>query len=159
MLRNKRLTRQVTVPVSAGLLTDTSSYFQALTAYSAGDPAPIVERLSEASMLAVVNSRQLVSDLQMIRREWESKITARRNSAVHRVADLLITRPVVNAQLVSEQLRMAINNVYRYLDQLVESKIIVEFTDQGRNRAWCASEVLGALDAFAERAGRRAPLA
>lgn len=159
MLRNKRLTRQVTVPVSAGLLVDTSSYFQALTAYREGDPAPIVQRLSEASMLAVVNGRQLVADLQTIRRKWASQITARRGSAVHRVADLLIKRPVVNAQLVSDHLGIAISNVYRYLDPLVESKVIVEFTDQTRNRAWRAPEVLGALDAFAERAGRRALLA
>jgi hypothetical protein len=45
------------------------------------------------------------------------------------------------------------------LDPLVEAKIIVEFTDQARNRAWRAPEVLGALDAFADRAGRRALLA
>jgi Fic family protein len=159
MLRNKRLTRQVTVPVSAGLLTDTSSYFQALTAYRDGDPAPIVQRLSEASVLAVVNGRQLVADLQTIQGKWESKITARRGSAVHRVPDLLIKRPVVNAQLVSDHLGIAISNVYRYLDPLVESKIIVEFTDQARNRAWRAPQVLDALDAFAERAGRRALLA
>jgi Fic family protein len=159
MLRNKRLTRQVTVPVSAGLLSDTSSYFHALTAYRDGDPAPIVQRLSEASMLAVINGRQLVADLQTISGKWASQITARRGSAVHRVADLLIKRPVVNAQLVSDQLDIAISNVYRYLDPLVEAKIIVEFTDQARNRAWCAPEVLGALDAFAERAGRRALLA
>lgn len=159
MLRNRRLTRQATVPVSAGLLTDTKSYFQALTAYREGNPAPIVARLSEASILAVGNGRHLVADLQTIRGQWESKITARRNSAVHRVADLLIKRPVVNAQLVSDQLNIAISNVYRYLDPLIESKIIVEFTDQTRNRAWRAPEVLGALDAFAERAGRRALLA
>jgi Fic family protein len=159
MLRNKRLTRQVTVPVSAGLLNDTTSYFQALTAYREGDPAPIVERFSEASLLAVVNGRQLVADLQTIREKWESKITARRNSAIHRVADLLIKRPVVNAQLVSDHLGIAINNVYRYLAPLIEYRIIVEFTDQARNRAWRAPEVLGALDAFAERAGRRALLA
>lgn len=156
MLRNKRLARQVTVPVSAGLLTDTNSYFQALTAYREGDPAPIVERLSEASILAVINGRQLVADLQTIRGQWDSKITARRNSAVHRVADLLIKRPVVNAQLVSDQLNIAVSNVYRYLAPLLESEIIVEFTDQARNRAWRAQEVLDALDAFAERAGRRA---
>lgn len=156
MLRNKRLTRQVTVPVSAGLLTDTHSYFQALTAYREGDPAPIVKRMSAASILAVVNGRHLVDDLQTIRRQWESKINARRDSAVHRVADLLIKRPVVNAQLVSDQLNIAMSNVYRYVDPLVEAKIIVEFTDQARNRAWRAPEVLGALDAFAERAGRRA---
>ncbi len=156
MLRNRRLTRQVTVPVSAGLLTDIDSYFSALTAYRAGDPAPIVERLSEASLLAVVNGRQLVADLQTIRGQWDSKITARRDSAVYRLADLLIKRPVVNAQLIHDQLNIPINNVYRYLTPLIEADIIVEFTDQARNRAWRATEVLSALDAFAERAGRRA---
>ena len=108
--------------------------------------------------MAVVNGRHLVADLRSIRESWNSKITARRDSAVHRVADLLIKRPVVNAQLVSDQLSVAIGNVYRYLDPLVEAKIIVEFTDQARNRAWRAPEVLGALDAFATRAGRRGPV-
>lgn len=155
MLRNKRLTRQVTVPVSAGLLTDTDSYFQALTAYREGDPSPIVERLSAASILAVDNGRHLVSDLRTIRQFWASKITARRDSAVHRIADLLIKRPVINAKLVTRELNIPMSNVYRYLDPLIKAGIIVEFTDQSRNRAWRAPEVLAALDAFAERAGRR----
>ena len=43
MLRNKGLTRQVTVPVSAGLLADTDAYFAALTSYRDGDAAPIVD--------------------------------------------------------------------------------------------------------------------
>jgi hypothetical protein len=37
----------------------------------------------------------------------------------------------------------------------VNAGVIVEFTDRTRNRAWRAPDVLGALDAFAERAGRR----
>ena len=155
MLRNKRLTRQVTVPVSAGLLTDTDSYFQALDAYREGDSALIVERLSAASILAVDNGRHLVSDLRAIRESWASKITARRDSAVHRIADLLIKRPVVNARLLTRELNIPMSNVYRYLDPLIRTAIIVEFTDQSRNRAWRAPEVLHALDAFALRAGRR----
>ena len=111
--------------------------------------------MSEASLLAVVNGRQLVADLQAIREQWDSKIRARRDSAVYRVADLLIKRPVVNAQLIQDQLDIPITNVYRYLTPLVAADIIVEFTDQSRNRAWRAPEVLSALDAFAERAGRR----
>jgi hypothetical protein len=79
--------------------------------------------MSEASIRAVANGRHLMDDLQTIRGQWESKITARRNSAVHRVADLLIKRPVVNAQLLSDQLKVAISNVYRYLDPLVEAQI------------------------------------
>jgi len=155
MLRNKRLTRQVTVPVSAGLLTDTDSYFQALNAYREGDLAPIIERLSAASILAVDNGRHLVSDLRTIRETWASKITARRDSAVHRIADLLIKRPVVNAKLLTRELNIPMSNVYRYLDPLINTGVIAEFTDQSRNRAWRAPEVLQALDAFALRAGRR----
>jgi hypothetical protein len=41
------------------------------------------------------------------------------------------------------------------VDPLTDAGIVAEFTDRTRNRAWRAPEVLGALDAFAERAGRR----
>ncbi|WP_197374088.1 Fic family protein [Mycolicibacterium baixiangningiae] len=155
MLRHKRLTRQITVPVSAGLLTDTDAYFGALSSYRDGDPAAIVERLSEASLLAVANGRRLVTDLRSIREQWDTRITARRDSAVHRVADLLIKHPVFNAQLLQRELGIRTGNARRYVDPLTAAGIIVEFTDRARNRAWRAPEVLSALDAFAARAGRR----
>lgn len=155
MLRHKRLTRQITVPVSAGLLTDTDAYFGALGSYRDGDPAPIVERLSEASMLAVANGRRLVADLRSLREEWNARIIARRDSAVHRVADLLIKHPVFNARLLQRELGVRTGNARRYVDPLTDAGIIVEFTDRARNRAWRAPEVLSALDDFATRAGRR----
>lgn len=155
MLRQKRLTRQITVPVSAGLLTDTDGYFDALGAYRQGDIAPIVARLSEASLLAVTNGRQLVAELRSIRVEWNSRIAARRDSAVHRVADLLIKHPVLNARFLQRELGIRTGNARRYIDPLAEAGIIVEFTDRARNRAWRAPEVLSALDSFAARAGRR----
>lgn len=157
MLRNKRLTRQITVPVSAGLLTNTDAYFDALGSYREGDPGPIVERLSAASVLAVVNGRQLVGDLRSIRESWNSKITARRDSAVHRVADLLIRQPVFNARVLQRELAISTGNARRYVDPLTDAGIIIEFTDRTRDRAWRAPEVLSALDAFAVRAGRRPP--
>lgn len=67
MLRHSRLTRLITVPVSAGLLTNTDSYFDALSSYREGDPVPIVGRLAEASILAVINGRHLISDLRELR--------------------------------------------------------------------------------------------
>lgn len=80
MLRAHRLTRNVTVPVSAGLLTDTNGYFDALTAYREGDPAPIVERLANASFAAAANGRQLVLDLREVRQGWQDTIKARRGA-------------------------------------------------------------------------------
>jgi hypothetical protein len=73
-----------------------------------------VERMSKASILAVVNGRHLVDDLQTIRGQWHRRSPpAATRPCVHRVADLLIKRPVVNAQQVSDQLNVAIDNVYR----------------------------------------------
>jgi Fic family protein len=155
MLRNKGLTRQVTVPVSAGLLADTSAYFAALTSYRDGDAAPIVESFSQATVLAIANGRQLVIDLRDIRETWNDVITARADSAVWKVADLLTRRPVVNAALLAQELGIESTNAHRYLNPLAKAGILVETTNGPRNRVWRSPEVLAALDAFAERAGRR----
>jgi Fic family protein len=155
MLRSKRLTRNVTVPVSAGLLVDTSEYFDALTAYRAGDPAAIVDRLAAATFAAIGNGRQLVSELREIRGRWKDAVTARRDSAVWRVADLLICHPVVDARLLSRELEISARNTYRYIEPLVRAGVLIEFTDRRRGRAWRSAEVLAALDAFAAGAGRR----
>ena len=155
MLRNKGLTRQLTVPVSAGLLDDTGAYFDALTSYREGDAAPIVECFSRASSRAIINCRLLVADLRDIRRQWTQKIVARSDSAVWKVADLLTRRPVVNAALLAAELGIDSTNAHRYLTPLTEAGILIETTNKVRNRIWRAPEVLAALDAFAERAGRR----
>ena len=85
-----------------------------VTAYREGDPAPIVERLSTASILAVANGRHLVADLRSIRESWDSQITARRDSAVHRVADLLIKQPVFNAQVLQRELGISTVSAYAF---------------------------------------------
>ncbi len=154
-LRHAGLTRQVTVPVSAGLLTDTGTYFAALDAYRAGDPAAIVERFADAAFAALDNGRRLVADLDRIRTAWTERITARRDAAVWRILDLIIGHPVVNAALVGRELAIAPTNVYRSLRPLVDAGILVEFTDNKRDRRWRAPDVLDALDTFATRTGRR----
>lgn len=78
LLRGRGLTRRVTVPVSAGLLADTSSYFDALTAYRDGIPEPIVERLASASFAAIYNGRVLVDELRSLRAGWDDAISTRR---------------------------------------------------------------------------------
>lgn len=157
MLRGHGLTRNVTVPVSAGLLTDTRGYFDALTTYRNGDPAPIVERLANATFAATMNGRQLVAELRTIRSSWDAKIRARSDSMAWKLADLLIRQPVVHAAAVAAELGTTTQNAQRAIAPLAEAKIITEFTGMARNRIWQSNEVLAALDEFAARAGRRGP--
>jgi len=154
-LRAKGLIRNVTVPVSAGLLTDVDGYFAALTQYRDGHPIAIVEAFAEAAFRAVANGPKLVGDLRSIRDEWKERVQARPHAAAWRVADLLLRHPVVNAALIATELDIASQNTYRSLRPLVDAEVLIEFTDRTRNKLWRAPDVLEALDRFATRAGRR----
>lgn len=155
ILRHRGLTRRVTVPVSAGLLTDTNGYFATLTAYRDGDSLPIVSELASAAERALVNGRQLVADLRAIRDRWHDVIAARRGAHAWRLVDVLLRQPVVDAATVSREVPVRPNNAQRAVTPLVDAGILTEFTGYRRNRMWQATEVLTALDAFAARAGRR----
>lgn len=157
MLRHARLTRNVTVPVSAGLLSDTKAYFDALTTYRSGDPLPIVNMFAQAAFKAVANGRLLVGELREIRQRWQERVKARSDSTVWRVVDLLLRRPVVNARVVADDLDLDAKNVHRYIKPLLDARILAESLDVKRNQVWRAAEVLAALDAFAARAARRMP--
>ncbi|HEY8914292.1 Fic family protein [Lacisediminihabitans sp.] len=154
MLHRLGVTRNVTVPVSAGLLRDTAGYFEALTAYRAGDVAPIIRALAGASLAAVVNGRQLVTDLTAIRVEWERAASARAGSAGRRLLDVLQRQPIIDANLASDALRISARNAQGGIDRLVEDGILHKIGSAERNRAYEAREVLIALDEFAARAKR-----
>ncbi len=156
MLRGKGLTRHVTVPVSAGLLTDTTRYFDALTAYRAGQPADIVERLASAAFAAVGNGRELVGDLTELRQRWAGQVHARSDAAVWKVLACLTSQPVVDSPTLQRQLGVSAPAVNAAIAQLADRGILHKVSGNHRNRKWAASEVLSALDQFAARAGRRA---
>ncbi|MGO1543358.1 MAG: Fic family protein [Gulosibacter sp.] len=84
MLRASGATRQVTVPVSAGLLSDTGAYFEALTSYRTGNVAPIIRVFTDATFRSLRNSRRLVTDLESARQNWDRTLTARQGSAARR---------------------------------------------------------------------------
>jgi Fic family protein len=155
MFRGTGLTRNVTIPVSAGLLTDTSGYHRALDAYRAGDIEAIVAATADAAFRAVNNARVLVEDIHAVQRRWREIITARSDSAVWRVLDVVVRQPVVTAGTLSASLGPSVN-VYRALDTLTDAGVLISKAEHKlRTRAWRSDDVLGALDAFARRAGRR----
>jgi Fic family protein len=156
-LRNAGLARGSIVPVSAGLLADTDRYFAALTAYRDGDLVPIVTEVSQAVFPALENSRRLVREVTDLRALWGEHIGARRGAAAWRLADLVMTRPVVDARLVATQLEVTPANAQGAIDRLVEDGVLEQIGHGMRDRIWQATEVLEAMDAFAARAHRRVP--
>ena len=155
MLRGGQLTRNVAVPVSAGLLRDTGRYFDALSAYRAGNITPIIHSLAYASFAAVDNGRILVADLESVQAEWRQRIRARQDSAAHRLVGILLRQPVIGTAAASAQLGVSTVNAQVAIDRLVTAGVLTQITDGRRNRIWLAKDVVGALDEFTARARRR----
>lgn len=155
MLHASGTTRQVTVPVSAGLLSDTEAYFDALTAYGQGDPVPIVEVFTDASFRSLTNSKQLVRDLEEAQAEWSQRLAARRGSSARRALDILPRQPVVTVKHLAEQLQVSETAASSAIDSLVGADVLRQTSTGQRNRHFQANAVLEALDSFAERARRQ----
>lgn len=158
MLRHRGVTRNVAVPVSAGLLADVEGYHAALTAYRTGDVDPIVQSFADASLRAVRNARQLVTALDRIRESWNERLAVRDDSHAWRLLDVLMRRPVLNSATAAAELGVKQPNVYPPLRALVAAGIVKSKAEHGHGPFWRSDEVLGAIDEFAERAGRRSSM-
>ncbi|GGH51227.1 Fic family protein [Microbacterium album] len=155
ILRHRAVTRSVAVPVSGGLLADVDGYHHALTAYRSGDPEPIVARFTEASVRAVANARELVSDIDEVRAGWRERVRARSDSGVWRVLEVVARTPVVDAALVARELGIRPQNAYPLLRELTEQGVLTVKAEHRAGTFWRSDEILHAVDRFAERAGRR----
>lgn len=155
LLRHRGVTRNVAVPVSAGLLADVEGYHDALTAYRAGDPAAIVMSFAAAAERAVANARLLVEEIDEIREAWNSRLTARRSSNAWRLLDVIARQPVLNSIAAADALGVKQPNVYPPLQALVDAGILKSKAEHKLGPFWRTEEVLTAIDRFAERAGRR----
>ncbi len=155
MLRRSGVTRRLTVPVSAGLLTDTDAYFAALGSYRDGNPIPIITQFARASFAAVGNGRRLVSDLTGIYADWQQVLPSRKGSAARRLLPHLLSQPAVTVAHVQQHLDVSQPAAQRAVDQLVEAKVLKQISTGKRDRAWIAREVITVLDEFASRSGRR----
>lgn len=155
MLRNKRLVSRTTVPISAGLLTDTRSYFSALSGYRDGDADPIVHRFADASRFAAATGRQLVEDLARELELTREKLAGLRAHAIAwKVLPRLVGQPVVNAMYVKTELGVNDATAQRTLDLLVERGVLRERTGLRRNRVWEQPGILRVLDEYAEKVKR-----
>lgn len=154
LLRRTGTTQRMTVPVSAGLLTDTAAYFKALTAYREGRPEAIVEQFSAAAFQGVKNGRQLVDDLRAVSHDWQSALTVRRDAAAHRALAVLLRQPAVTVGYLQHELGISQPAARNAIDQLVGSGILAPANSDRRNRVWTAPRVIAVLDGFAARVKR-----
>lgn len=156
MLRDNGLVTHGVVPVSAGLLTDTAAYHQALDAYRDGDPVTIVRLLTSSSLRAVANATRLVTEVRGIRQSWDERVRSRRGTWTWLVVDLLLRHPLLTARTLKAELGLSPTHAPRVMEPLLQAGVVRRATHYAsRSTYWWSPEILDAVDDFAVRAGRR----
>lgn len=157
LLRNKELTTHTTVPISAGILTDTERYFDALGSFRSGNARPIIEVFTDATRYSCVTGRELVDHLSVELDEAKSGLEGVRSQAsAWRVIPLLAGQPAINAAYLKEKLGINDASAQRTLETLTQRGILAEKTGKSRNRVWIHQGILNVLDEYAANLKRRA---
>lgn len=158
MTRSKRLVRNTTAPISAGLLINMTGYTDALGDFRNGDARPIIERFSEASRFAASSGSALVDQLADQIDEGAAALRTARlrpQAVAWRVLPHLVAQPIVNARYLVERFTMSGPTAQRALAQLSDAGVLTERTGLRRDRVWQHTGILTVLDAYA--AGLRRP--
>ncbi|MDO4241432.1 MAG: Fic family protein, partial [Microbacteriaceae bacterium] len=122
ILRGRGCTKNMTVPIASGLLTDVDAYFAALEAARKGDIAPIIIQFCDAAEKALINASYLREDVAKLR-EAALSIAGRRTENLEKTVEICISEPVFT-------LKMLVNAgvqrqaAYRIVERLEEAEII-----------------------------------
>ncbi len=154
MLQASGLTRHSLVPLSAGLLGSTDTYFEALNQYREGNLSPILEVFVAATFDAIANSTTLANELTEIHGRWKAMISARSDSAIWRALELCATRTAITADTLVSELEVSSPNAYRQIEKLTEVGVLHQNSNARRNRVWLVTDVVAAVEAFMERSTR-----
>lgn len=134
------------LPISAGLLHDSESYFAALSAYREGDALAIVEELANAIEIALSIGVTATSRIEELLDSWHELIEERKGSAIHRLPELLAEQPVVDAAFVADKLGISDRMARNVLARACEYGIVRQLGSARRNRFFQADELLEILE-------------
>ena len=150
LLRQRGLTRQTSLPISASLLADVDRYFAALDAYRDGDVTSIISLFAHAAYEAMRRGEWFVGELDGVREEWEGLVTARKDATDWRALDVLICQPVITVAALTEELGITPAAARATLVRLEENGILIGAQMSNKVRAWRAQDVLDLLDEFGD---------
>jgi Fic family protein len=157
VLRRRRTTTRLVVPLASALVAHRDRYFDQLTAYREGDPRPLISSFAIASRIAAAESRTTARRLAEIPAEWSAMLgRVRAGSAAAQLLTMLPAQPVLSADEACEALSVTTSSVYAALERLQSAGVLRPLTDRQRDQVWGAGLVLDELEDLGTRIARAA---
>lgn len=155
VMRRRRLTTSVTVPVAAAMLADVDEYFEQLADYRGGDVNGFVRYAARSATVAATAAEQSARHLADLPAQWRANASPRRGSAAETLIDHLLRQPVIDLETAGKITGVPANNTARGIDRLVVGGVLREITGGSRNRVWVCGDVVDEVAELEQRIGLR----
>ncbi|HWI43837.1 MAG TPA: Fic family protein [Nocardioides sp.] len=143
VLRRRRATRHLTVPIASALVADRSSYFAALDDYRAGRARTIVVMLAQATRVATAEAWRTATTIGDLRAQWQDATGgARPGTPLYRLLDLLTEEPILDVTLVADRVGAPAPEVRELLEKLVRDRVLSRAPRSRRMPVWLATGIL-----------------
>lgn len=143
ILRRRRVTKHLTVPIASALVAHRDRYFAALNDYRAGNAHTIVAMMASAASIATSESWKTATTILAIRESWQERSGIDRpGTAPYRMLDLLTEEPIVNIDLITERLGLDEPAAKDLIKDLMAVKVLTKAPKSRRAPVWLAKDVL-----------------
>lgn len=151
VLRRRRATRYLTVPIASGLVAHRERYFDALDDYRSGHARTIVAMLAAATLVSSAEARRSATVLHEIGVEWREALgDVRAGSVTEHILGLLPVEPIVTVDHVAARTGHGVAEVREVVEQLRRAKIVVPAGRRGA-KIWAAVAILDELSDLNDR--------
>ncbi len=147
ILRRRRATTRVVVPLASALVAHRDRYFDLLDAYRAGDPGAIIGSFARASSVAAVESWRSADHLVEVPDRWREMVgRVRAGSAVAKLLAVLPSRPILSVEGAGDAIDASNSSVYAAVERLHGAGVLRPLTGRTRNQVWGAGLILDELE-------------
>ena len=155
VLAGEGLSRTAPLPLSAILLTNVETYFQALDEYRSGSPLAVVELFIEAARRAAELGSWAGRELDDVHKQMQERVSSRAGTPDRDLVRLLVAQPVVDVRGAAAALAVSEQAARRALERLEAADVVRGYQASRGRRAWRAQDVLDLMDEVAAGIGRR----
>ncbi|MFN8082020.1 MAG: Fic family protein [Kineosporiaceae bacterium] len=155
ILRRRRATTHIVVPLASALVAHRERYFDLLGAYRDGQIRPLLATFAQACRTAATEATTTATRLEAIPAEWQSVAGPfRSGSAAAKLLALLPTQPILSSEEACSLVDAPRSSVFAAIGRLHDSGVLRPLTDRKRDQVWGAGAILDELDDLGLRIGR-----
>ena len=152
ILRRRRVTTRVVVPIASFLVADRKAYFGDLNKYRDGYIESLLTRFVSAANFASAEATETATTLSQLPTIWRGKLgTVRTGGSTSQLLEVLISNPVFSAEELVGVIGKNPTSIYNAISKLHGVAILIPLSDRKRNQIWGAIDVLQELEELNRR--------